>query len=36
VHSEWQVRGRRINDGVNVWDFYHVSADTLLQTMDGH
>ncbi len=20
VHSEWQVRGRRINDGVNVWD----------------
>jgi calcineurin-like phosphoesterase family protein len=30
VHEEWQINGRQINVGVDVWDFTPVSANTIL------
>lgn len=29
VHDEWQINDRQINVGVDVWDFYPVSKDTI-------
>lgn len=34
VHTSWQVRGRQINVGVDVWDFYPVHQSALLAVMD--
>lgn len=30
VHDEWQIQDRQINVGVDVWDFYPVSMDTII------
>jgi len=30
VHSEWQVNGRQINVGVDVWDYTPVPFDTVM------
>jgi calcineurin-like phosphoesterase family protein len=30
VHDEWQVNGRQINVGVDMWDFMPVSLNTIL------
>jgi calcineurin-like phosphoesterase family protein len=33
VHEAWKRHGRVINVGVDVWDFYPVSVDQLLEVM---
>lgn len=33
VHDEWKVKGRQINVGVDVWDYYPVSLDQILELM---
>jgi calcineurin-like phosphoesterase family protein len=35
VHSEWQVRGRMINVGVDVWGYRPVSIDEVLEIARG-
>ena len=30
VHDEWQINGRQINVGVDVWDYTPVSINTIL------
>ena len=29
VHDEWQINGRQINVGVDVWDYTPVSIETI-------
>ncbi len=31
VHERWKVKGRQINVGVDVWDFYPVSVDEIVK-----
>lgn len=33
VHNAWQVRGRQINVGVDVWDYSPVPEDTLVNLL---
>jgi len=33
VHTEWKIRGRQINVGVDVWDFTPVHLDQILEIM---
>jgi len=35
VHEKWQVNGRQINVGVDVWDFTPVPLETILEIIDG-
>jgi calcineurin-like phosphoesterase family protein len=34
VHDQYRVRGRQINVGVDVWDYYPVSEDQLLEIIN--
>lgn len=34
VHKEWQVRGRQVNVGVDVWDLRPVHLDQLAQLVE--
>jgi calcineurin-like phosphoesterase family protein len=33
VHTEWKVRGRQINVGVDVWDFTPVHLDQIMEVI---
>jgi calcineurin-like phosphoesterase family protein len=33
VHGEWKVKGRQINVGVDVWDFFPVPVDRIAEAM---
>ena len=35
VHEKWRVKGRQINVGVDVWNFYPVSEGTIKQIIAG-
>jgi len=35
VHNKWRVKDKMINVGVDVWDFYPVSLDKILEIMRG-
>lgn len=35
VHGMWKTRRRMINVGVDVWDFYPVSLDQILEIING-
>lgn len=35
VHDEWQVNGRQINVGVDVWDFRPVHLDQIQEVIDN-
>jgi calcineurin-like phosphoesterase family protein len=35
VHGSWKVNGRMINVGVDVWDYYPVSIDQIMEIIDG-
>jgi calcineurin-like phosphoesterase family protein len=34
VHDAWKVQGRSVNVGVDVWDWYPVSEDVLIDTIN--
>ncbi len=36
VHERWQVDGRQINVGVDVWDYAPVAAETLRALVPSH
>ena len=33
IHEKWKIMRNQINVGVDVWDFYPVSIDTIIQTI---
>jgi calcineurin-like phosphoesterase family protein len=33
VHTEWKIRGRQINVGVDVWDFTPVHFDQIMEVI---
>lgn len=35
-HTAWRHRGRQINVGVDVWDFYPISEKTIASIMDQY
>lgn len=35
VHDAWQVQGRQINVGVDVWDWTPVNVETLIDIKEG-
>lgn len=35
VHEKWKVNGRQINVGVDVWNFYPVSEDDIINIIHG-
>ena len=35
IHDQWKVRQKMINVGVDVWDFYPVAEETIIDTIKG-
>lgn len=35
VHEKWKLRGNMLNVGVDVWNFYPVSEDDVIDTLIG-
>jgi calcineurin-like phosphoesterase family protein len=36
IHEKWKVNKRMVNVGVDVWDFYPVNEQTLIELMDEY
>jgi calcineurin-like phosphoesterase family protein len=36
IHEKWKVKDKQINIGVDVWDFYPVHEDALIQIVRDH
>lgn len=36
IHEKWKIKDRMINMGVDVWDFYPVSEEEILEVVRSH
>lgn len=35
VHNKWKIKDKQINVGVDIWDFYPVSLDKIIEIIGG-